>query len=276
MTEEQTRFTDIHSHFLFSVDDGSKNKLESLNMLQQATEQNISHLLATPHATDLTTEAVSERFLDHFKKLQDLIAGDNIGIKISLASELYFSPKIYDWIKYPWATFDNNRKYLLFELPLFEMPREVKEFIFQCKLEGITPILAHPERYSYMSKNVEVLFEWHRQGCLMQINAGSITGQFGSRAEKLALQLIQARLAHFVASDAHETEYRNYKQLPKAREVLAAQIPKDYLNELFSENPQNALDGLAFETREADERLIEDSWFSYQGILNKINKVFHL
>ncbi len=245
-------------------------------MLQQAVEQNITHLLATPHATDLTTEAVSDRFLDHFKELQDLVAEENIAINISLASELYFSPHVYDWIKYPWATFNNNRKYLLFELPLFEMPREVKEFIFQCKLEGITPILAHPERYSYMNKNVEVLFEWHRQGCLMQINAGSITGQFGSRAEKLALKMIQARLAHFVASDAHETEYRNYEQLPKAREILSAQFPQDYVDELFSINPQKALDGLPFETREPDESLIEDSWFTYQGILNKINKVFHL
>ena len=276
MAGKQARLTDIHSHFLFSVDDGSKNKLESLNMLQQAVEQNITHLLATPHATDLTTEAVSDRFLDHFKELQDLVAEENIAINISLASELYFSPHVYDWIKYPWATFNNNRKYLLFELPLFEMPREVKEFIFQCKLEGITPILAHPERYSYMNKNVEVLFEWHRQGCLMQINAGSITGQFGSRAEKLALKMIQARLAHFVASDAHETEYRNYEQLPKAREILSAQFPQDYVDELFSINPQKALDGLPFETREPDESLIEDSWFTYQGILNKINKVFHL
>ncbi len=276
MANQIKRFTDIHSHFLFSVDDGAQTELQSLDMLQQAAEQKITHLLATPHATDLTTEAVSERFLDNFKKIQDLIAEGNIGIKISLASELYFSPHIYDWIKYPWATFNNNRKYLLFELPLFEMPREVKEFIFQCRLEGITPILAHPERYSYMNKNVEVLFDWYHQGCLMQINAGSITGQFGSRAEKLSAKLIQARLAHFVASDAHETEYRNYKQLPKAREILSERIAPEYLDELFSINPQKALDGQPFDTREPDERVIEDNWFSYQGILNKINKVFHL
>ncbi len=276
MAQKQPRFTDIHSHFLFSVDDGSKNKLESLNMLQQAVEQNVTYLLATPHATDLTTEAVSERFLDHYKELQNLIAEENIAIKIALASELYFNPHIYDWIKYPWATFNNNRKYLLFELPLFEMPKEVKDFIFQCKLEGITPILAHPERYSYMNNNIEVLFDWYHQGCLMQINAGSVTGQFGSRAEKLALKLLQARLAHFVASDAHETEYRNYKQLPLAKEALSGQLPADYVDALFSVNPQKALDGLIIETDEPDERLIESSWFSYQGILNKINKVFHL
>lgn len=276
MTENFYSITDIHSHFLFAVDDGAENQVRSLNMLFQAVELKITHLLATPHATDLTTEEIGNRFIEHFGMLQSLIEQEKLDIKISLASELYFSSKIYDWMKYPWATFNNNRKYLLFELPLFEMPQQVKDFIFQCRLEGITPILAHPERYSYMNKNISVLIDWRRQGCMMQVNAGSVTGQFGARAQKTAIKLIQAGMINFIASDAHEPDYRNYKQLIKAREILAVDFEDAYLNELFSVNPHKAIEGQPIESSGVDERLLEDNWLSYQGILNKINKVFRL
>ena len=276
MAENLYSITDIHSHFLFAVDDGAENQERSLNMLSQAVELNITHLLATPHATDLTTEEIGNRFIEHFGMLQNLIEQEKLDIQISLASELYFSSKIFDWMKYPWATFNNNRKYLLFELPLFEMPQRVKDLIFQCRLEGITPILAHPERYSYMNKNISVLIDWHRQGCMLQVNAGSVTGQFGTRAQKLAVKLIQSGMVYFIASDAHDPDYRNYKQLIKAREILSVDFEDTYLNELFSVNPNKAIGGQTIESSEVDERLLEDTWLTYQGILNKINKVFRL
>jgi len=276
MAENKYSLIDIHSHFLFAVDDGAENKIHSLNMLSQAVELNITHLVATPHATDLTTEEIGNRFIEHFGMLHNLIEQKKLDIKISLASELYFSSKIYDWMKYPWATFNNNRKFLLFELPLFEMPHQVKDFIFQCRLEGITPILAHPERYSYMNKNISTLIDWHRQGCMMQVNAGSVTGQFGTRAQKLALKLIQSGMVYFIASDAHDPNFRNYKQLIRAQEVLSVDFEAAYLDELLYINPHKAIEGQPIESSDVDERLLEDNWLTYQGILNKINKVFRL
>ena len=78
MAENKYLLTDIHSHFLFAVDDGAENQMLSLNMLSQAVELNITHLVATPHATDLTTEEIGNRFIEHFGMLQNLIEQEKL------------------------------------------------------------------------------------------------------------------------------------------------------------------------------------------------------
>ncbi len=267
-------FVDIHSHFLFGVDDGAKNQGDALQMLREAAEENIRHLVATPHATDLTNEIISDQFQKHFSILQEQIAQEKLDIEISLGSELYFSDKIYNWMKYPWATLNNNKKYLLFELPLYELPNKVDDFIFQCKLEGITPILAHPERYVYLRKNLSKIKNWHRQGCLLQVNAGSITGLFGLAVAQLAKRLILSGMAQFIASDAHDSKYRNYSVVTKAYDVLSGLIPDDYLEQLFYINPQKSIEGKDIDPFEVDERLLRDSIYSFRGIYQRIYSVF--
>lgn len=276
MTKQKMPFTDIHSHFLFAVDDGAKNEQVALEMLRQAEECGITHLLATPHATELTNDAISTQFLEHFKILENMIDAEGLQLKLFLASELYFNAHVYELLKYKWATFDGKGKYLLFELPLYEMPRQVSDFIFQCKLSGITPILAHPERYSYLRKNTEKLLEWQRQGCLMQINAGSILGHFGESTAAFTFKLMRSNMANFVASDAHDTKYRNYGVLEKARQVLSEITSDDKLDDLFYENPKRAILGEPIESGEVDELVFQEHFFSLNQLRKNLRKVFHL
>ena len=88
-TAKKYPFIDIHSHFLFGVDDGAENQDGALMMLRQAAEENIKHLVATPHATDLTNEIISNQFQERFNILQEQINLEKIDIEISLGSELY-------------------------------------------------------------------------------------------------------------------------------------------------------------------------------------------
>ncbi len=276
MATNKNPFIDIHSHFLYGVDDGAKNKQVSLEMLHQAQDSGITQLLATPHATDLTDEAISQQFLDHFASLEEIIASDGLAIKIVLASELYFNPGIYNLLKFEWATFGGEGKYLLFELPLYEMPRQVSEFIFHCKLEGITPILAHPERYPYLRKNISSLLEWHRQGCLMQVNAGSILGHFGERATVSAQKIVRSNMADFIASDAHDSEYRNYKVVNQAHKELSEFSSSEMLNRLFFENPKRAISGESIELQEVDEFVFEERFLLFDILKKNLRKVFRI
>ncbi len=268
------KFIDIHSHILYNVDDGSKSEKMSLQMLEQAVKANIAQLVATPHANDLTQKKQSERFIERFEHLQLTIEKHQLPVKLLLGSELFFGPGIETLLEAPWATFNNNRKYLLFELPLYEMPKDVEHFIFERHLEGITPILAHPERYSYLHKRLDKLVAWHHQGCLMQINAGSIVGQFGERVSSVARRLIKAGLAQFVASDAHDPEYRNYKVLGKAAEQMLEYVPQEHIEWLVYKNPLSAIRGKSIDPFEIDESRLEEDWKSVTRLWNQVKKRF--
>lgn len=249
------QFIDIHSHYLFGLDDGARTLDETLAMLQQAASLNITHLLATPHATELTDDAFSEQVLHRFETVQHEAKKAGIPVRLSLAAELFFSRRLMDWLRYPWATLANNQKYLLFELPLLDLPEGVGEFIFQCRLKGITPILAHPERYIYLHNKLEKLYGFFQQGALIQINAGSITGQFGQRVQNVAFTFIKGGFAHFVASDAHEIKYRNYETLIRAYEELAKFADSSFLDQLFFANPQKAIAGQVIKIRDVDDEI---------------------
>lgn len=260
MNTTDSTIIDIHAHFLNGVDDGSQSLEQSLAMIKQAEANGISFLAATPHATDMTNDALSQLFLDTFARLQREVQRAKIQVDIVLGAELFFSPHIYEWFRYPWATFNNNKKYLLFELPLYELPGGVSDFIFQCRLKGLTPILAHPERYHYMHKMERKLLEWHRQGCLLQTNAGSVTGQFGQKVQSFARRLLKAHLVHFIASDAHDEKYRSYELMPQAREITLKFLPEWYVDQLFKENPQKALAGAPLQPPAVNTHELTSGW----------------
>jgi protein-tyrosine phosphatase len=255
-------FTDIHSHFLFDVDDGAENIKKSLEMLEQAASLNIRHLLATPHVTELINKKTSQRILNNFSQLKEKVLAEKIPVKISLASELFYSRHIYDWLDRPWSTFNNNKKYLLFELPLFDFPDRVGDFIFQCRLNGLVPILAHPERYIYLRKALDKIFTWYNQGCLMQMNAGSLTGQFGSKAADFTKKLLEAKVLHFAASDAHDLEYRSYDSINESYNMVKETASTEYADELFIINPGKAISGEPIFQEQLDENKISNNWLN--------------
>ncbi len=253
----QKAFIDLHSHYVFGLDDGAQDLQESLAMIEQAARLNIEVLLATPHATDLTDDRFSEQLMAQFNLVKAEAQKAGLPVRLEMSAEMFYSSRTLQWLKYPWGTFLNKQRYLLFELPLFDLPEGVGEFIFQCRLKNVTPILAHPERYIYLHDKIDKLFTFAQQGCLMQINAGSIVGQFGKSVEQFAFKLLKAGLAHFVASDAHETEKRNYHVLIAAREVLEKTMDEQTADRLFYENPLRALEGKEVENMVVDEQVLD-------------------
>ncbi|MGD9898979.1 MAG: tyrosine-protein phosphatase [Calditrichaceae bacterium] len=268
-------YTDIHSHFLFGVDDGARNIDQSLKMLEQAASLDIRNLLATPHATEITEDGVSRQIQDNFKILKDRVLAEKIPVEISLGSELFFSDRIYHWLDYPWATFNGKKRYLLFELPLMAVPDGVSDFIFRCRLRNITPVIAHPERYIRLHDTPETIYEWYRQGCLIQVDAGSLTGQFGGKAAGFSQRLLKAGLCQFIASDAHDLEYRSYKILAEAYKITLDLMTPEDADRLFKLNPALAVKGGSIDVPSLDGLMINESWIDrIFAKVNGIKKIF--
>lgn len=200
---------DLHCHILPCVDDGSKSLEESLSMAKKAVEDSIHTIVATPHTLDgiylNPVQKVSSRVTD----LEDVLSKNHIDLRLCAGADVHLCPRMMERVASGDAgTIDNAGKYLLLELPSQTVPPGVKDEIFNLKVNGITPIITHPERNPIIQHDMNILFELVSMGALCQVTAMSITGDFGGMVMKCAEMLLKNRLVHVIASDAHSFDSR--------------------------------------------------------------------
>jgi protein-tyrosine phosphatase len=200
---------DLHCHILPGVDDGPADLEESLEMGKQAVADGIEILVATPHVLNGTFHNPLQRVQDKVIFLREAFEITGICIDLRIGAEAQFCAGLAKKVMTEEvATINNNGRYVLVELPQHAILPGSKEEIFQLKLHGITPILAHQERNPIFQSQPELLFDLVDMGCLVQITAMSITGQFGQEAMECAHLLLKQRYAHVIATDAHCPESR--------------------------------------------------------------------
>jgi len=195
-----------------AVDDGSKSLEMSLNMLRTASEQGITDVVNTVHFQHpkVETEDISyNRILEETKKLQLSIDNESIPIKIHIGAEVFYLPNLVE-LKENKLTTMGNGKYMLIEFQPHQIPEGSKQELFNLKMAGVTPIIAHPERYKPVQENIGIIHQWLRAGCLIQIDAGSVLGFLGSGAEKSSHEILRGQLCQLMGSDAHDNRKRNF------------------------------------------------------------------
>jgi len=234
---------DLHAHFLYGVDDGPARIEDSFELLRQAEQAGISKILATPHVTEHTTPRAEEKIKQVFEEIKNGLAERHLQIEIHLAAEVYYSPKMIGWAEHPWLLIGSGQPYMLFDLPMQFIPADISEIIFQLIRKKVTPIMAHPERNVEVQKEPHLPADWVRLGCLMQMDAGSITGEFGRVCQRTAQELIRNGYIHLVASDAHDRIERNFHLLANACTRVKKKHGSHWANLLFNDNPLRILNG---------------------------------
>ena len=150
-------------------------------------------------------------------------------------------------------TVGDRGRYLLLELPYQQIPMHVDDTIFQLRLLGITPLMAHPERVAYYLEDIERVAASVRLGALTQVTAASLTGRFGDKARDFARALLERNLIHVLASDSHDVRYRP-PILSEAVRVAASLVGEAAARRLVEGTPQAILDGRDVELEEAQAR----------------------
>lgn len=196
---------DLHSHILPSIDDGAANISVSLAMAKQAVEHQISVLAATPHFRRGVSWAVIK---DQVEQLNLTLQQHNIDLKVIPGAELFVDPDLINCDKEAIPTYNDNGRYCLLEFPMLEIPHYVEQVLFSLKVKGITPVIAHPERYKEIIKDPNIAANWVETGCLIQVNAGSLTGMFGEKIQKTSKLMLEHKMVHLIASDAHSPNRR--------------------------------------------------------------------
>lgn len=196
---------DIHSHVLPGLDDGARSKEESLAMIRMARETGTTALAATPHANPVFPFD-SDRVDALIAELQ-AETGDGLVLFRGCDFHLMHA-NIQDALANPFKYSLNGKRYLLVELSDMVIFPNTGDLYSQLEDVGLKLIVTHPERNLILQRRPEMIEEWVAQGRLMQITAGSLLGRFGKRAQQLSRDLVLRGLAHFLASDAHDTESR--------------------------------------------------------------------
>ena len=203
---------DFHNHILPNIDDGSKSIEMSINMLKEAEYQGITDVVNTVHFQHPKMDGKKVTYdliLKEVEKLQEILDNKGIKIKIHLGSEVFFLPNLVNLKENPICTIGNG-KYMLIEFEPNSLPEINRKILFNLKMAGVVPIIAHPERYKKVQNHLTVIDEWIQTGCLIQIEAGSLIGSFGVESRKTAIDIVKHRMCHLIGSDAHNDRGRNF------------------------------------------------------------------
>lgn len=200
---------DLHCHILPNIDDGSRSLEESLSMAKRAVEDGIQTIVATPHTLNGVYSNSVPEVVSRVAELQGAFQENGIDLRLCPGADVHLSFKMLEKIERGDAgTINDKGSYLLLEIPFQNIPTGIKEEIFALKLNGITPIITHPERHPFVHHNPGILREFVELGALCQITAMSVTGEFGKAVRKCSEALIRQRLIHVIASDAHSSDAR--------------------------------------------------------------------
>jgi protein-tyrosine phosphatase len=233
---------DIHSHILPGVDDGAQTIEDAIAMANAAAGEGITKIIATPHHKNGNYENPKQKILQHVEQLNAVLKERNIPLTVLPGQEVrIYGEMLKDYENGELLTLTNESPYIFIEFPSNHVPRYAEQLLFDIQMKGLIPIIVHPERNAEFIEDPELLYHFVKRGALTQLTAASVAGRFGKKIKKFSLQTIEANLAHFIASDAHNTTNRSFS-MRKAYQVIKKEFGAGAVY-LFYENAELLVDG---------------------------------
>lgn len=199
--------TDIHCHVIPGVDDGSPDVETSVSLVEQMVSWGITRIIASPHVTEETFENTPDILDPALEELQTALAAKGMKVDLSRSSENRIDDFFRDLLaKGLITTLPNN--YILVENSFIQEPWQLDQFLFDLKIQGLKPIMAHPERFAYYhGRNMHRYDDLHRAGNLFQVNLLSLAGAYSKEEKKVAETLIAKGFVDFIGTDLHNQRH---------------------------------------------------------------------
>ena len=207
MESDPTALSDMHSHLVPGVDDGARTVEDALDAVERMTQLGIRRIITTPHLDGSLTvdpEALEERLSE-----VDAAFAEAAARVREAFPEVVFARGHEVMLDIPDVRLDDPRLHLaessfvLVEWPRLHVPPGTGQVVERIRAAGIRPIIAHPERYIGVDRELEVVRLWREKGAFLQVNYGSLLGRYGSAARTVALRLVRRGWADYLASDFH-------------------------------------------------------------------------
>lgn len=221
------------------MDDGAPTPEVSLEMLRMAADSGTTDIVGTPHSNgefefrpDLITERI-QYLTEKTGGTPHIHRGCDFHLSFDNVVAALENPKKYSI---------NGGRYILVEFSDYNIPPSMDNILDQLMGVDLIPIITHPERNPILRKDVEKIYRWVNEGCLVQVTAGSVLGGFGKSAAGTARQLLSKGVVHFIASDAHDPSYRTTR-LDQAFAAITSDYGQETAELLFIENPRRVIRG---------------------------------
>ncbi|HEN6030176.1 tyrosine protein phosphatase [Streptococcus agalactiae] len=236
---------DIHSHIVFDVDDGPKTLEESLSLIEESYRQGVRIIVSTSHRRKGMFETPEDIIFKNFSIVKHEAEKRFEHLQILYGGELYYTSDMLEKLKLKQIPTLNNTKFALIEFSMQTSWKDIHTALSNVLMLGITPVVAHIERYNALENQKERVKEIINMGCYTQINSSHILKQklFNDkhkRFKKRARYFLEENLVHFVASDMHNLDVRP-PFLAEAYKIICRDFGKKRANQLFIENAQSIL-----------------------------------
>lgn len=250
---------DLHVHVLPGIDDGPRNLDDALKLARALVADGIEHVVATPHIYPGVFDNTPHRIAEAFERLQTAVTAEGLALTMTWAAEVRICPEIIDWLEHRRLPLLDGSlvgpSTALIELPDGQIPVGTDRLAGLMLERGITPLIAHPERNKAVMEQPSRLEALRRMGCRFQLTAGSVIGEFGSKAHATARHLLDADWADVVASDAHNLSGRK-PRMSAARQWLQEHYDAALAERLMVLTPQQIAGVSSFALGAGEQKLV--------------------
>ena len=212
--------TDVHSHILFGIDDGSRTISESIELLKKLKSVGFNNVILTPHfILDSTYNSNYEANIKIYNELKERLLNENIDINIYLGNEIFIDKNVPTLLEKNIITSLNGTKYVLVEFPMHNKLLNLEDMLYEIRSRGYEVVIAHPERYDAIKEDYSIVDTLREDGFLFQSNYSSILGYYGKDSIKLLKYMLKRHYIDFLGTDIHRIEKTyvidNFKKIEK-------------------------------------------------------------
>ena len=243
---------DLHNHLLPGIDDGAGDLDVSLGMARMAVADGISVVACTPHILPGLYQNDGGGIASAVQLLAAALERDGIPLRLVVGADIHIVRDLVAGLRSGRLPTINGSRYFLLEPPHHVAPPGFEDCVFSACAAGYVPIITHPERLSWFDSHYASFERLAHSGVWMQLTAGSVLGLFGRSAERRSARLLEAGLAHIIASDAHEMTKRQPVLRP-AFEALSARYGEKEATALVLTRPRCVIDDAPPQTAPAPD-----------------------
>lgn len=198
---------DMHSHLLPGLDDGLQEPEQTLKFIKELQQLGYKKLICTPHILSGVYNNSPETILPKLELVRTSLAENNIDMQIEAAAEYMVDADFENYMNEGKHLLTFGKNFILIEMSYAAASSNIEQVIFQLRIKGLQPILAHPERYNYYIGTPQQYERFVDLGCLLQINLLSLLGYYGDAAKNIVQNLLKKNLVSFVGTDMHHENH---------------------------------------------------------------------
>jgi protein-tyrosine phosphatase len=233
-------FVDLHAHYLPAIDDGATDIDTCLKMATAAIDMGFSHLVATPHQRDGMYMPTADQIASATVQMKEALAVNHSNIRIDVAAENFWDGVFHDRLASQTVPTYPGNKSFLFEVEPRLMPPRIEDVLFQIRVSGFLPVMAHPERYRGVRADLSLAEKLGRSAALL-VDLAALDGSNGWTEKRIARKLVEEGLAHAVATDMHTM--KDAKRAAAGLDWIRRRMGDDTCQRLLADNPRRILAG---------------------------------